>query len=106
MKANEWLKAKLAEEYGDKADAVFSAVITGFHCRGVRFSSPEAQAKFEAILKEWNRLDDEPVEDHDAGQYEASSSAPKFEGDPLAEYRRGTQMSDIERAMYVRNCQK
>lgn len=107
MKANEWLKAELRKEYGDKADAVYSAIV---NFREIQFSSPESQAKFEAILKEWDRRDEAetPVEEYDslAGYGEASSRAPKTTGDPLAEYRRATELSSAERAMYVGNCQK
>jgi len=107
MKANEWLKAELKKEYGDKANAVYSAII---NCHPIQFSSPEAQAKFEVILKEWNRRDEaeEPVEEYDAlnGYGEASNASPKTDGDPLAEYRKATELSEAERAMYANNPQK
>jgi len=106
MTANEWLKAELKKEYDDKAEAVYSAILG---CRPIQFSSPEAQAKFEAILKEWNSRSDAemPDEDHDVGQYEASVYSPRRKtGDPLAEYRRLTELSDAEKEMYVNNPQK
>lgn len=72
MKANEWLKAELKKEYSDKAEAVYSAII---NCRPIQFSSPGAQAKFEAILQEWNRRGEEETEEYDslAGYGEAST---------------------------------
>ena len=90
MTANEWLKAELKKEYGDKAEAVYSAII---NCRPIQFSSPQTQVKFEAILKEWDRQGEAeiPEQDHGTGQYPASNLAPrKLSDNPLAEYRKAS----------------
>jgi len=105
MSSNEWLKNELKNVYGGKAETVYSAILNS---REIQFSSPEAEAKFTAILAEWNRQGEVemPDEDQDAGQYPTSTSAPQAGGDPLAEYRKVTTLSLAERKMYVGNVQK
>jgi len=76
MTANEWLKAELKAKYGAKAEAVYRAIR---NCEEIQFSSPESQAEFEAILREWNRRDE--AEDEDENLDEAAYGPASIHSD-------------------------
>ena len=78
MNADKWLKETLKAKYGEsKGTAVFMAILNNTE---IQFSSQESQAKFEAILKEWNRRGEDEDEDEEAldrsAYGPASASAP------------------------------
>lgn len=73
MTADKWLRETLKVKYGNKAEAVYRAIR---NCEEIQFSSPESQAEFEAILKEWNRRDEaeDEAEDLDEAAYGPAST--------------------------------
>jgi len=75
----------------DKAEVAYSAII-GYREHEIKFSSPDAQTKFEAILSEyWKRVEaEEPVEEYNAlaGYGEASTKHNPDRDAELAEFHR------------------
>jgi len=69
MNANEWLRNELKSKYKTKAEAIYRAIRNNDE---IQFSSPESEAEFEALLREWSRREEAEDEAEDENLDEAA----------------------------------